>query len=88
MSPSQKALLQKLGPFFALLIVGVGLATLSPDFLTVGNLMNVMRQVSFNALIAFGMTLVILLGGIDLSVGAILAAVSYTHLTLPTIYSV
>ncbi|KAF1021702.1 MAG: Ribose import permease protein RbsC [Paracidovorax wautersii] len=76
MSPSQKALLQKLGPFFALLVVGVGLAALSPDFMTVGNLMNVMRQVSINALIAFGMTLVILLGGIDLSVGAILAVSS------------
>lgn len=46
---------------------------MSPNFLTVNNLMNVLRQVSINALIAFGMTFVILTGGIDLSVGSILA---------------
>lgn len=73
MTPKQKATLQRLGPFIALVLVSVGLAVLSPDFLTVANLLNVMRQVSINALIAFGMTLVILLGGIDLSVGSILA---------------
>src|SRR5262245_34583257 len=76
MTPQQKATLQKLGPFIALLAVCGGLAFMSPDFLTVGNVMNVMRQVSINALIAFGMTLVILLGGIDLSVGSILAVSS------------
>ena len=37
------------------------------------NLINVMRQVSFEALIAFGMTLVIVTGGIDLSVGSLVA---------------
>ncbi|GGY18356.1 ABC transporter permease [Paludibacterium paludis] len=73
MTPKQKATLQRLGPFLALIAVAVGLAVLSPDFLTMGNLLNVMRQVSINALIAFGMTLVILLGGIDLSVGSMLA---------------
>ncbi|MBM5574858.1 MULTISPECIES: ABC transporter permease [Deefgea] len=73
MNVQQKATLQKLGPFLALLVLVAGLAITSPDFLTVGNLLNVFRQVSINALIAFGMTLVILLGGIDLSVGSILA---------------
>jgi ribose transport system permease protein len=53
--------------------VCVGLAFLSPNFLTVSNSFDVMRQVSINAVIAFGMTLSILLGGIDLSVGSILA---------------
>ena len=65
--------LKKLGPLAALLVLCIGLAFVSPDFLTLGNLLNVMRQVSINAVIAFGMTLVILLGGIDLSVGSILA---------------
>ncbi|RID81746.1 ribose ABC transporter permease [Mesobacillus zeae] len=46
---------------------------MSPDFLTTNNIFNVLRQVSINALIAFGMTFVILTGGIDLSVGSILA---------------
>ncbi|WP_432719464.1 ribose ABC transporter permease [Jeongeupia wiesaeckerbachi] len=73
MSPQTKATLQKLGPLIALVIMAVVLATLSPDFLTVGNLLNVLRQVSINALIAFGMTFVILLAGIDLSVGSVLA---------------
>jgi ribose transport system permease protein len=82
MTQRQKALLQKLGPFIALLVVAAGLAVMSPDFLTVANLLNVMRQVSINALIAFGMTLVILLGGIDLSVGSILALSSVFTATL------
>lgn len=73
MKVQHKATLQKLGPFLALLVLVAGLALTSPDFMTVGNLLNVFRQVSINALIAFGMTLVILLGGIDLSVGSILA---------------
>ncbi|WP_348944966.1 ribose ABC transporter permease [Chitinibacter sp. FCG-7] len=73
MTIQHKATLQKLGPFLALLVLVAGLAITSPDFMTVGNLLNVFRQVSINALIAFGMTLVILLGGIDLSVGSILA---------------
>jgi ribose transport system permease protein len=76
MTPQQKATLQKLGPFIALLVVCVGLACLSPDFLTVGNVLDVTRQVSINAVISFGMTLTILLGGIDLSVGSILAVAS------------
>jgi ribose transport system permease protein len=73
LTPTNKATLQKLGPFIALLVIAVGLSIVSPDFLRVDNLLNVMRQSSINALIAFGMTLVILLGGIDLSAGSVLA---------------
>lgn len=76
MTPKQKSTLQKLGPMLALVIVCIGLAVLSPDFRTVGNLLDVMRQVSINAVISFGMTLTILLGGIDLSVGSVLAVSS------------
>ncbi|MEW5317739.1 MAG: hypothetical protein WDW38_009015 [Sanguina aurantia] len=67
------ALLQRLGSVFGLILLLVALSVMSPDFLTAGNLLTVLRQVSINALIAFGMTFVILAGGIDLSVGAILA---------------
>ncbi|AZN35696.1 ABC transporter permease subunit [Iodobacter ciconiae] len=73
MNQNQKATLQKLGPLLALLLISGVLSVMSRDFLTVNNLLNVLRQVSINALIAFGMTFVILLGGIDLSVGAVLA---------------
>jgi hypothetical protein len=44
------------------------LTVLSPHFLTVSNLSNVLEQTSINAVIAVGMTFVILSGGIDLSV--------------------
>jgi ribose transport system permease protein len=76
MTAQQKATLQKFGPLLALIVVCIGLAFMSPNFLTVSNSFDVMRQVSINALIAFGMTLSILLGGIDLSVGSILAVSS------------
>ncbi|HET6948386.1 MAG TPA: ribose ABC transporter permease, partial [bacterium] len=51
----------------------VVLAFLSDSFLTVNNLLNIARQVSINAIIAAGMTFVILTFGIDLSVGSALA---------------
>lgn len=68
-----KAVVQKLGPLIGLLLIVLIISILSPSFLTLNNLLNVLRQVSINALIAFGMTFVILTGGIDLSVGSTLA---------------
>ncbi|RCW47993.1 ABC transporter permease [Paenibacillus prosopidis] len=64
---------QGLGSLVGLLLIIIALAISADNFLTVNNLLNVLRQVSINALIAFGMTFVILTGGIDLSVGSILA---------------
>ncbi len=57
----------------ALLFLIVIVSFLNPNFFTVDNLMNILRQTSVNAIIAVGMTLVILTGGIDLSVGSVLA---------------
>jgi ribose transport system permease protein len=65
--------LQRFGLPAAMLMLMLALTVLSPSFLTVGNLLNVTRQVSINAIIAAGMTFVILTGGIDLSVGSVLA---------------
>ena len=48
-------------------------AFLSNRFFTVSNLLNVLRQITVNGVIAFGMTFVILSGGIDLSVGSVFA---------------
>nr|WP_019121242.1 ribose ABC transporter permease [Brevibacillus massiliensis] len=56
---------------FAALCLAAGI--LSDSFLTVNNLLNVVRQVSITAIIAAGMTLIILIAGIDLSVGSVLA---------------
>lgn len=67
------AITQKLGPLLGLIILVVIVSILNPSFLEPLNILNLLRQVAINALIAFGMTFVILTGGIDLSVGAILA---------------
>jgi len=75
-SKSITSKLQKLGPLVGLLVITIILSIVSPNFMTVDNILNVLRQVSINALIAFGMTFVILTGGIDLSVGSILALAS------------
>jgi len=57
---------------------------LSDSFLTVNNLLNVIRQVSITAIIAAGMTFVILTGGIDLSVGSIVALAGVTSASVLT----
>lgn len=66
-------MMQKLGPLLGLFILVVIVSVLNPSFLEPLNILNLLRQVAINALIAFGMTFVILTGGIDLSVGSILA---------------
>ncbi len=58
---------------FVLILFSLVIAVLNPRFLTVNNILNVLRQTSINSIIAAGMTFVILTGGIDLSVGSILA---------------
>ncbi|TYP76709.1 ABC transporter permease [Paenibacillus methanolicus] len=70
---ARKIKFQGLGSLVGLLLIIVVLSVTADSFLTVNNLLNILRQVSINALIAFGMTFVILTGGIDLSVGATLA---------------
>ncbi|MCM3024463.1 ribose ABC transporter permease RbsC [Heyndrickxia ginsengihumi] len=64
---------QQLGPLLAFILLFIIVAILNPSFLAPLNILNLLRQVSINALIAFGMTFVILTGGIDLSVGSTLA---------------
>lgn len=66
-------IIEKLGPLIALVFLVLIITILNPSFLSVNNLMNLLRQVSVNGFIAFGMTFVILTGGIDLSVGSTLA---------------
>jgi ribose transport system permease protein len=65
--------LSRYGIALALVALVVTLSLLSPSFLATTNLINVLRQISVNALLAFGMTAVILTAGIDLSVGSVLA---------------
>lgn len=68
-----RELLRQLQPLLALLVMVIALSLLTDKFLTMSNMWNVLRQISVNIVISVGMTLVILTGGIDLSVGSILA---------------
>ncbi len=61
------------GILISLVIITVALALSNRYFLTEGNIVNVLRQVSVNGILATGMTFVILTGGIDLSIGSVLA---------------
>lgn len=64
---------RQFGTFLGLIFLCLVLWILTPYFLTVSNLLNVLEQSSINAIIAVGMTFVIITAGIDLSVGSILA---------------
>jgi ribose/xylose/arabinose/galactoside ABC-type transport system permease subunit len=66
-------LLRRYGMVVAFVLLIAVLSFLSDSFLTISNLLNVTRQVSINAILAAGMTFVILTAGIDLSVGSLLA---------------
>lgn len=73
-----------MGPLIGLVVLFAAIAILNDSFIEPSNLKNLLRQVSINALISFGMTFVILTGGIDLSVGSILALSSALMASLLT----
>jgi ribose transport system permease protein len=64
---------QRLLPFLTLILLFIALTIATPHFLTRNNLSSVARQTAVINIMALGMTLVIISGGIDLSVGSILA---------------
>jgi ribose/xylose/arabinose/galactoside ABC-type transport system permease subunit len=67
-------LIRQLLPFASLLLILFALSMLAPDkFLTADNFLNIFRRSSVNAIIAVGMTAIIIAGGIDLSVGSMMA---------------
>ncbi len=61
------------GPFIGLVVLFVLLSFLAPNFLTPRNLVNILDQVTVLGILALGATAVIITGGIDLSVGAVMA---------------
>ncbi len=67
------SLWQRLLPFLTLIALFVGLIIATPNFFTQTNLSSVVRQTAVINIMALGMTMVIITGGIDLSVGSILA---------------
>ena len=77
----------------ALILLITVVSFLNPNFFTMGNILNILRQTTVNAIIAVGMTLVILTAGIDLSVGSILAlcgafAATLISMEVPVMFAV
>lgn len=76
--------MSKYGIFVVLAGLFIVLSLATTSFLTAQNLLNVLRQISINGILAIGVTFIIITGGIDLSLGAILAfsgvvATSFAH---------
>ncbi len=76
--------LSRYGILIAFMMLIIVMSVLSPAFLKFTNVMNILRQTSINGIVAVGMTFVIILAGIDLSVGSVLAlaavvAASFAH---------
>ena len=65
-------MIQRLAPFLSLIVLFTALSIASPHFLTETNLSSVVRQTAVINIMALGMTMIIIAGGIDLSVGSIL----------------
>lgn len=82
---SINTLLQVAGILPILILICILFAFLSPNFLTPGNIVNIFRQASVNIVLATGMTFVIPTGGIDLSVGSILAVSAVASLIVSLI---
>ncbi|MGF6990221.1 ribose transport system permease protein [Lachnospiraceae bacterium PM6-15] len=70
---TSRELLKKYNLILLLLIFIIISTVLSPNFLTIDNFLNLLQQASIPGIVAIGMTTVVLLGGIDLSVGSVLA---------------
>src|SRR3990170_8185904 len=69
----RRTFLSRFGLLFSFSLLALALTLLSDRFLTTSNLVNVLRQAAINGIVSVGMTFVILTGGIDLSIGSILA---------------
>ncbi|MBQ9015035.1 MAG: ABC transporter permease [Firmicutes bacterium] len=78
MSKSKKRMPTWFGPLMALVLLSIALSFVSSSFLTLDNWMNILRQASINSCVALGMLMVLLTGGIDLSVGPMVALTSCT----------
>ena len=66
-------ILNKYGIYIVLVVMVVILSIISPTFFTGSNILNILRQVSISGILAIGMTFILITGGIDLSIGSVLA---------------
>lgn len=68
---------ERYGLLIILIAIAILFGSINSNFFSIYNMQNIFKQSSINGLLAFGMTFVILLGGIDLAVGSTLAFVGY-----------
>lgn len=69
----QQRIFYRYGIYIAFILLVTVMTITSPSFLKISNIINILRQISVNGILAVGMTFVIITRGIDLSVGSILA---------------
>ncbi|HSU50157.1 MAG TPA: hypothetical protein VLJ41_06195 [Segetibacter sp.] len=86
----KQQILYRYGIYFAFIVLVAAISIGSPSFFKLSNIINILRQISVNGILAVGMTFVIITAGIDLSVGSILAlgAVVATSMAHPGEYPV
>ena len=80
--PFIKTIRSYLGPILILLILFIILTVKSPNFLTLGNITNILQQVSIYGLLSIGLTYIILIGNVDLSIGSTVAFAGCLSVTL------
>ena len=80
--PQLTRVVSRYGSLLMLVVLLAGMSLATPEFARIGNLLNVARQVSIWAIIATGMTFVIITGGIDLSVGSLVALTACVAMTV------
>ncbi len=81
-NPIVKTVRNYLGPILILLILFIILSSNSPNFLTLGNITNILQQVSVYGLLSIGLTYIILIGNVDLSIGSTVAFSGCLSVTL------
>lgn len=77
-----------MGILIGLIVLCVVISFINPNFITSNNILNVLRQTSTNLYLALAMTMIIILGGIDLSVGSIIAVTGVVTTGLIALFDV
>lgn len=77
-----REIINRMSIFIVLVLLCVIMSILSPNFTSFNNIINILQQISINTVVAIGMTFVIMSGGIDLSVGSVVALVGLVYAVL------
>ena len=80
--------IKKYAIYFVFVLLIVAGSILAPNFLNIQNLQNLLKKIPTNGMLALGMTVVIISGGIDLSMGAVVCAVAMSLIQLTKVIGV